>query len=135
AKGVDRWSSIVREAAKQAIRPFVPPVGDAVDTAGLVEAVAAVGGRMLVLEPSAERRLTELGFEGLERLDRASVDEHGAVPPIFLVVGPEGGIAPRELEEFEKAGAEVVRLGDEVLRTSSAGPAAIAVLNVALGRW
>jgi 16S rRNA (uracil1498-N3)-methyltransferase len=51
------------------------------------------------------------------------------------VVGPEGGISPEELERFEAAGAERIRLGDTVLRTSTAGPAAIAVLSVALGRW
>jgi 16S rRNA (uracil1498-N3)-methyltransferase len=55
--------------------------------------------------------------------------------PLALVVGPEGGIAPQELAAFRAAGAEVVRLGDTVLRTSTAGPAALAVLNAALGRW
>ena len=46
---------------------------------------------------------------------------------IVLVVGPEGGIAPAELELFTAAGARLVRLGDTVLRTSTAGPAALAV--------
>ena len=53
----------------------------------------------------------------------------------MLVVGPEGGIAPQELAAFRDAGAELVRLGETVLRTSTAGPAALAVLNAALGRW
>ena len=52
-----------------------------------------------------------------------------------LVVGPEGGISPQELDALSAAGAEVVRLGPEVLRTSTAGPAAIAVLNAKLHRW
>jgi 16S rRNA (uracil1498-N3)-methyltransferase len=51
-----------------------------------------------------------------------------------LVVGPEGGISPEELAAFEEAGAVAVRLGDSVLRSSSAGPAALAVLSAA-GRW
>jgi 16S rRNA (uracil1498-N3)-methyltransferase len=50
-------------------------------------------------------------------------------------VGPEGGVADAELELLVGAGARAVRLGPEVLRTSSAGPAALAVLSVALGRW
>ena len=54
---------------------------------------------------------------------------------IVLVVGPEGGIDPRELATLEAAGARRVRLGAEVLRTSTAGPAAIAALSVRLGRW
>jgi len=52
-----------------------------------------------------------------------------------IVVGPEGGIDPGERDLLVGAGAIDVRLGSTVLRTSSAGPAAIAVLNGALGRW
>ena len=51
------------------------------------------------------------------------------------MVGPEGGIAPNELTALTAAGATPVRLGDTVLRTSTAGPAAIAVLNAKFGRW
>jgi 16S rRNA (uracil1498-N3)-methyltransferase len=75
---------------------------------------------VLVLDPLAELALTEVDL-GEER--------------IVLVVGPEGGISPREFEVFEAAGAIRVRLGSEVLRTSTAGPAALAVLNARLGRW
>ncbi|MGO3031788.1 MAG: RsmE family RNA methyltransferase, partial [Microbacterium gubbeenense] len=54
---------------------------------------------------------------------------------LILVVGPEGGIAPEEIEQLTHAGAILARLGDSVLRTSTAGPAALAVLNARLGRW
>jgi 16S rRNA (uracil1498-N3)-methyltransferase len=77
---------------------------------------------MLLLEPTATAALSALP---------AAHDDRD----IVLVVGPEGGIAPEELEALTRAGAVSVRLGPEVLRTSTAGPAAIAVLNVALGRW
>ncbi|SDZ44077.1 16S rRNA (uracil(1498)-N(3))-methyltransferase [Herbiconiux ginsengi] len=121
AKGVERWSSIVREAAKQSIRPFVPVVSEPADLAGLRALAAA--NRMLVLEPTATDRLSEVSFTD------------GSDVPVLLVVGPEGGISPRELEALAAAGAQAVRLGPEVLRTSSAGPAALAVINAALGRW
>jgi 16S rRNA (uracil1498-N3)-methyltransferase len=51
------------------------------------------------------------------------------------VVGPEGGVAPDELDAFEAAGAACVRLGEPVLRTSTAGAAALAVLSARLDRW
>ena len=125
AKGIDRWSAIVREASKQSIRPFVPTVGDLVDTKALVK--AAAGSRMLVLEPTATARLSQV------MLPEPAATGESAL--LLLVVGPEGGISERELALLTGAGAEAVRLGDEVLRTSSAGPAALAVLNAALGRW
>jgi 16S rRNA (uracil1498-N3)-methyltransferase len=53
---------------------------------------------------------------------------------LALVVGPEGGISPAELDLFTAAGAQIATLGRNVLRTSTAGPAALAVLNSRLGR-
>jgi 16S rRNA (uracil1498-N3)-methyltransferase len=50
-----------------------------------------------------------------------------------VVVGPEGGITPEELEAF--SAASVVRLGSSVLRTSSAGLAAVAALLSRTSRW
>lgn len=118
AKGRERWASIVREAAKQAHRAWVPSVRPPETTAQLRD--RAREQRVLLLDPTAERRLS-----GIVPDDR----------DIVLVVGPEGGISPEELQMLTDAGAERVLLGDTVLRTSTAGPAAIAVLNVALGRW
>lgn len=118
AKGVARWSTIVREAAKQAHRAWLPEVTAPVTTAQLTARAAA--SRVLVLEPTASAPLS-----AIEPDDRE----------IVLVVGPEGGITPDELAALEAAGARLVRLGDTVLRTSTAGPAALALLNARLGRW
>ncbi|AQY01800.1 16S rRNA (uracil(1498)-N(3))-methyltransferase [Microbacterium foliorum] len=117
-KGRERWSSIVREAAKQAHRAWVPEVSPPATTADL--AVRAASQRLLLLDPGASTRLSELEPDGRD---------------IVLVVGPEGGISDEELTKLSDAGAERVLLGETVLRTSTAGPAAIAVLSVALGRW
>lgn len=130
AKGRERWSSIVREATKQSIRPWLPEVGDLVSTKML--ATLAGNTRMLLLEPTADIRLTELRFDDLA----AEQHEGRGIPrDILLVVGPEGGIAPSELDILQTAGAIAVRLGTTVLRTSTAGPAALVILNQALGRW
>lgn len=118
AKGRERWATIVREAAKQAHRAWIPEVSPVASTAQL--AARASGVRMLVLDPTATEALSGIEPDGRD---------------IALVVGPEGGISPEELELLEAAGAERVRLGETVLRTSTAGPAAIAVLSAALGRW
>ena len=116
AKGQERWASIVREASKQTIRSRVPDVAALATTAEL----AALPGTLLVLDPLGGVALTEVPLGG---------------EPIVVVVGPEGGISPREFALLEDSGATRVRLGTEVLRTSTAGPAALAVLNARLGRW
>jgi 16S rRNA (uracil1498-N3)-methyltransferase len=120
-KGVQRWRTIVREATKQSMRAWLPEVVAPATTAELRSRAQA--SRMLVLEPGAPRRLSEIPIDSGDDRD------------LVVVVGPEGGIAPDETERLVEAGAEPVRLGSSVLRTSSAGPAALAVLNVALGRW
>ena len=53
----------------------------------------------------------------------------------MLVVGPEGGVSPEELAAFAEAGAKPCRLGASVLRTSTAGTAATALLLGRTGRW
>ncbi|HWS51735.1 MAG TPA: 16S rRNA (uracil(1498)-N(3))-methyltransferase [Microbacterium sp.] len=117
-KGRERWASIVREAAKQAHRAWVPEVAAPESTTQLAERAATQ--RLLLLDPTADVRLSDIAPDSRDML---------------LVVGPEGGIADDELRRLTDAGAERVLLGDTVLRTSTAGPAAIAVLSVALGRW
>lgn len=116
-KSLERWRNVVREAGKQAIRPHLPEVGAVVDTAGL----AALAGewQLVVLEPSASVTITELPIER----------------DVLLIVGPEGGVDPSELEALEAAGAVGVRMGDHVLRTSTAGLAGISALSMRLGRW
>jgi len=118
AKGRERWATIVREAAKQSIRAWTPEVGELATTKQI--AALAASARVLVLEPDATEPLTAVAPDGRD---------------LVLVVGPEGGIAPQELAAFRDAGAELVRLGSTVLRTSTAGPAALAVLNASLHRW
>ncbi|MBZ6370881.1 MAG: 16S rRNA (uracil(1498)-N(3))-methyltransferase [Microbacterium hominis] len=120
AKGVARWQTIVREAAKQAHRAWVPVVSAPVSTAQLA---ARAASRMLVLEPTASVPLSGVALAPDDARD------------LVLVVGPEGGIAPEELVALADAGATAARLGTTVLRTSTAGPAALAVLNARLGRW
>ncbi|GAA4190177.1 16S rRNA (uracil(1498)-N(3))-methyltransferase [Microbacterium oryzae] len=118
-KGRARWSTIVREAAKQAHRAWIAEVSPIADLAQLT--ARAETARMLVLDPTAPVALTAIEIDDARDL--------------VLVVGPEGGIAPDEIDRLAAAGAERVRLGTTILRTSTAGPAALAILNAKLRRW
>jgi 16S rRNA (uracil1498-N3)-methyltransferase len=118
-KGVRRWRTTARESAKQARRAFVPGVHDLATTAEV--AALAAPATTLVLHESS---VTPLAAAGL--------------PPcgdVVLIVGPEGGLTEEELTVFGSAGATVVRLGPQVLRTSTAGAVALGALGVLTGRW
>ena len=116
-KGVARWAAIVREATKQSIRPFLPEVGPHLKSSQL--GTALQGMNVLVLDPTGEESLSEVKLDGRD---------------IALVVGPEGGISEHEITRFKEEGAHIVKMGTNILRTSTAGPAALAILNAKLGR-
>src|SRR5699024_9297883 len=88
----------------------------------------AAGTLVLVLHEQESVGLMSLA----EQLRTASED---GLEEILLVVGPEGGIAPEEHTALHETGARSVLLGPEVLRSSTAGPAALAVLSALVGRW
>jgi 16S rRNA (uracil1498-N3)-methyltransferase len=120
AKALARWRSTVREAAKQARRPWLPVVEEAVTTAALARRVAAADAA-LVLHEAAQDRLADL-----------PLPQHGE---LLLVVGPEGGITDGELNVLVAAGARPARLGAEVLRASTAAAVTLGALGVLTPRW
>lgn len=115
-----RWVDTVREAAKQARRAWVPEVAE-------LESTAALAARL-----TRARCAVVLHEEAAAALTQVRLPESGDV---VIVVGPEGGLAPDELDAFAASGAVAVRLGQSILRTSTAGVAALAVLSARLGRW
>ena len=119
-KALDKWRRTAREAAKQSRRPWVPTVAPLATTAEVAARIRAASGA-LVLHESASTPLVS-----------AALPADG---DLLLVVGPEGGVAEDELARFAIAGALAVRMGEPVLRTSTAGAAALAALSVRLGRW
>lgn len=131
AKSRARWVATVRAAVKQARRAWIPPVGDAVTTPQLatrVRDVVAAGGAVLVLHEEARTPIAEAVLP-------VAAGPGESAPGLLIVVGPEGGISEKETATLTEAGAVAVRLGPHVLRTSTAGPVAIALLSQRLGRW
>ncbi|WP_082383359.1 16S rRNA (uracil(1498)-N(3))-methyltransferase [Frigoribacterium sp. RIT-PI-h] len=122
AKGLTRWSTIVREATKQSIRPWAPEVSGLATTRLLAE--RASRDLALALEPAAEPAPTAVDLTA-----------GGGVPArVVVVVGPEGGGSPARLQQLAAAGAPPARPRDAAPRTPSAGPAALPVLGARLGR-
>ena len=119
ARSLAKWTAVVARATKQSRRSRMPVTSPAV---GLAPLVARVAGSALTLV------LHEDATEPLASVDLPSSGD------VLVVVGPEGGITDREVGALAAAGARPVRLGATILRASSAGPAALAVLS-ARTRW
>lgn len=122
--GLRRWRSVARAAAQQSRRAHIPSVDGVLSTAALTQRIrdeVASGGVALALHESATTRLADVPL--------------GQAKSVMLVVGPEGGIAPDELDALTGAGAAAVRLGPTVLRTSTAAAVALGGLGVLTPRW
>jgi len=120
AHSLARWRSTAREAAKQSRRAWLPEVTEPAST-GQVAAMIAAVSCAIVLDPEAA--------DSLGRLEPPPSGD------LLVVVGPEGGITADEGQVFLTAGAIARGLGPTVLRTSTAGIVAAAVLLSRASRW
>ena len=119
ARSLRKWESIVLAASKQSRRTRIPVVSEPANHRDVIQRIEQAPLALVLHEEAG------LALAGL------------VLPPsgdVVLIVGPEGGISPAELTDFVSAGAVAARLGPHVLRSSSAGPAALAVMSAA-GRW
>ncbi|MFD3806286.1 16S rRNA (uracil(1498)-N(3))-methyltransferase [Streptomyces sp. NPDC058619] len=123
AKSLAKWRATAREAGKQSRRVRFPEVAEALSTK---QVAALLAGADLAMVLHEDRDTPS------QALASAALPAAGSV---VLVVGPEGGVSPDELAAFAAAGAHPYRLGRSVLRTSTAGTAATAVLLARTGRW
>jgi len=123
----ERWNRVAREAAKQSGRAHVPEVRPARGLNDAVKALEAGGydGIFIAWEEEGERRMSEAL--------QSFLLETPAPRAVALVVGPEGGIGPSEVEALKAIGAKCVTLGRRILRTETAGFCALTLVMGALG--
>jgi 16S rRNA (uracil1498-N3)-methyltransferase len=119
-RGRAKWVTAARAAGKQARRAWLPEVAPLARTAD-VAALVAGSACAIVLHEEADLPLHGIALPG--------------AGDVVLVVGPEGGVSPDELDRLCAAGAHLGRLGPTVLRTSTAGTVAAAVVLAATPRW
>lgn len=113
-RALGKWRSTARESTKQARRFTVPVVSLPMTTRELCARIPQTTATYVLHE----------GATG-----HLAVSEFPGSGDILVIVGPEGGIAPDELEAFAEAGAHVVSIADSVLRTSTAGVVALAQIQ------
>lgn len=117
-KSLAKWRSTSREAAKQSRRAWFPSVTGVASTTDVADLLAAADLGVVLHEAAS------VALAGLH------VPASGSV---VVVVGPEGGLTEDEVAAFSSA--SVVRLGSSVLRTSTAGVAAVSALLSRTPRW
>ena len=115
-KRLAHWRGIVVSACEQSGRATVPEIAA---PQALAQAAAQRAGRGFILDPFADDTLSSLRDTGLRECT--------------IAIGPEGGWSPRDREQLIAAGYEGLRLGPRVLRTETAGIAAIAALQALCG--
>ena len=115
AKRLAHWQGVLVAACEQSGRARVPSLSS---PQALAEwAGGAHAGLKLMLDPEGELALADLPHS----------------EAVTLVVGPEGGLSERDLATLRAAGFKGLRLGPRILRTETAGLAAIAALQSRLG--
>jgi 16S rRNA (uracil1498-N3)-methyltransferase len=117
ARRLEHWRGVVAAACEQCGRSVVPAVEPPVALAVALGALTP-GGTRLLLDP-----------EGTQSLRTLVPDPAGAC----LAVGPEGGWSPLDRAQLQAAGFDGLRLGPRILRTETAGLAAIAALQAGFG--
>jgi 16S rRNA (uracil1498-N3)-methyltransferase len=120
ARGHRRWADAAQAAGKQSRRARFPVVEELASTSAVLARVENASVAVVLHE------------DARTPISAVAVPSEGEV---LVVVGPEGGITAAELAALEAAGAQPVRLGPSVLRTSSAGIAALAILLAGSARW
>lgn len=123
-RGLRRWRAVARSAARQSRRAWIPGVEGPLSTSEVCDYVAdrvGQGATVLALHESADRRLADTAV--------------AQATAIVLLIGPEGGISEEEIEQLTRAGAVTARLGETVLRTSTAAAVALGAIGVLTTRW
>jgi 16S rRNA (uracil1498-N3)-methyltransferase len=118
ARRVGHWQNVAIAACEQCRRNLVPTVAEPLDLPQFLGEAAAQNDIRLLLAPSVSLRLT-----GLPPPTRA----------VTLLIGPEGGFEDDELAAAAFAGFQAVSLGPRVLRTETAGAAALATMMALWG--
>jgi len=117
-KRLSHWRGVVASACEQCGRARVPEVAAPVSLGAALDALPA-GGLRLILDPEGELALASLSVQ--------------TSATVVLAVGPEGGWSPTDREQLRAAGFQGLKLGPRILRTETAGLAAIAALQSRLG--
>ena len=124
-KKIQRWQKVASEAVKQCKRGIIPEVSEAVKLSDVLESLADFD---LVLLPYENEKGTTIKDVLLEAINPMAVEIFGRPEQVAVIIGPEGGFSEKEAVKVIKAGGKSVSLGKTILRTETAGMAALSMI-------
>lgn len=124
-KKIDRWQKISEVAAKQSGRDMIPKIHNVIKINDLVKVISDFD-MMIVPYEKAERYSFKDAIKEIKEYDKSNIN-------IGIVIGPEGGFEPSEVEQLREAGAKIVTLGKRILRTETVALAMSSVIMYELG--
>ena len=119
AKKIQRWQKISEVAAKQCGRNIIPKINNIVNVKEVCNLCNEYDIVLIAYENEKENTLKK-ELKNLKKLDKEEIK-------VAVIIGPEGGIAPEEIEMFEENGAKIITLGNRILRTETV---ALSVLSI-----
>lgn len=129
-----RWQRVAKEAAKQCGRAVIPPVDPPRPLAEFLAADEPAELRLCLWEAAAQAGEGTGQARSLETTLAANLPRSLPINArVVLLVGPEGGLARREVESARARGFTIVGAGPRILRTETAGPALVAILQNKFG--
>ena len=124
-KKIDRWQKISEVAAKQSGRDMIPKIHNVIKINDIVKVISDFD-MMIVPYEKAEGDSFKDAIEEIKEYDKSNIN-------IGIVIGPEGGFEPSEIEQLKEAGAKIVTLGKRILRTETVALAMSSVIMYELG--
>lgn len=119
-KKVERWQKIADEAAKQSKRSFIPEIKEVLDIKKVIGLASSYDLMVIAYELESTKKLKE-------------VIKDKSYKRIAILIGPEGGFEKEEVENAVGCGVVAISLGKRILRTETAGPACITIMQYELG--
>ena len=124
---VQRWQKIASESVKQCRRGVIPQVAEPVSFDEAVEEMTACDLIVFPYENEKDMTIKDLLRSGAGANDNRS-KAGTEINSVAVIIGPEGGFSDAEAEKITAAGGRPVSLGKTILRTETAGPAALAMI-------
>ena len=118
-KKIQRWQKISEVAAKQCGRNIIPKINNIVNVKEVCNLCNEYDIVLIAYENEKENTLKK-ELKNLKKLDKEEIK-------VAVIIGPEGGLAPEEIEMFEENGAKIITLGNRILRTETV---ALSVLSI-----